>query len=82
MAGAIQRLYGQRVVRLSPLPSAGSRLIIVGAVTPVAVGVDGQIAVAAVHGGSGKLRFPGIGIADVRSGWRWRLRSANRCPCR
>ena len=39
-------------------------LAVIGAVLPVAVGINGQVTVAAIEGGTGKLVLPGIGIGD------------------
>ena len=39
-------------------------LAVIGAVLPVAVGINGQVTVTAVDGGAGKLILPGVHIGD------------------
>ena len=65
MAGAVHRLHGdsfaKRIARTKGLNIA---LAIVGAVLPVAIGINGQVTVIAVVGGAGKLILPRIHIGD------------------
>ena len=65
MAGAVQRLHGDSVTeRVANTKSLNNGLAVIGAVLPVAAGIDVQLTITAIEGCTGKLVLPGIGISD------------------